>query len=387
MASRRRRFAIVSPNFFPRVCGVGDHSARLGDELLQRGHEVVVFSRGPVERHPAAPEVDARAVEGHLPLVLAHRAGDALARWRPTDLILQFTAQMWDIWRFGSPALPWLAARARRAGARVTLIAHELFVPWLRRPDLFASAIMLRLQMAALLKCCDNVFVTTETRVPFLAPICRILGAPAPRVIRVGANAIPIERGARTDETSPGGPRLGVFSTAAVGKRFDVVLEAFARVVEEIPSARLVLIGDLGSPDRPRVREILEAVRTHPAADRIRMTGKLSLADVAAEMAALDLYLFPMDTGANTRSGTLPVALGSGLPVIAVRGVETDARLFQDGENVVLARGLDGAAFAESALRVLRDPAFAARVGGGARRLYVEHLSWPRIADQLLSAL
>jgi glycosyltransferase involved in cell wall biosynthesis len=205
-----------------------------------------------------------------------------------------------------------------------------------------------------------------------------------PGVIRVGANALPVPR--RPRAAGADGPRLGVFSTAAVGKRFDVVLDAFARVAREHAGAELILIGDLGPPERPRVREILESVRRHPASARIRMTGKLPLSDVAAEIAGLDAYLFPMSTGANTRSGTLPVALGAGLPVVAIHGPETDADLFRDGENVVLAAGLDAPAFAEATLRLLRDHALAARVAEGARRLYEQHLSWPRIADHLLAA-
>jgi glycosyltransferase involved in cell wall biosynthesis len=383
-----RRFALVAPNFHPRVCGVGDHSARLGDELRSRGHEVVVYSRLPVAPHPEAPAVEVRGLPGRVPTLIAHHVARAIAARPPTDVILQYTAQMWDAWRFGSPALIWLAMQARRAGARVTLIAHELYVPWLPRPDLALAALSQRLQLAALVRACDHVFVTTETRAAQIASACALLGAPAPGVIRVGANAIPVPRGPR-DVVAGGrsGPQLGVFSTAAVGKRFDVVLDAFARVAREVPAAELVLIGDLGPPDRPRVREILESVRRHPAAARIRMTGRLPLSDVAAEIGALDAYLFPMSTGANTRSGTLPVALGAGLPVVAVSGPETDADLFRDGENIVLAANLDGLAFADATLRLLRDPALAARVGAGARRLYDEHLAWPRIADHLLAAI
>jgi glycosyltransferase involved in cell wall biosynthesis len=108
---------------------------------------------------------------------------------------------------------------------------------------------------------------------------------------------------------------------------------------------------------------------------------------VARQVAALDVYLFPMDTGANTRSGTLPVALGSGLPVVATSGLETDAALFRDSENILMAPSLDGDAFGAAALRALRDPMLAARVGEGARRLYVEYLSWDRITDDLLARI
>jgi glycosyltransferase involved in cell wall biosynthesis len=179
-------------------------------------------------------------------------------------------------------------------------------------------------------------------------------------------------------------PRLGVFSTAAVGKRFDIVLDAFTTITREFPEAELVLIGDLGPSEAVRVRDIEDAARRHPAARKIRITGRLSLTEIAREVAALDVYLFPMDTGANTRSGTLPVALGSGLPVVAVRGSETDAALFSD-ENLVFASQLSGPAFATAALGLLRDRARMRSVGEGARRLFIEHLSWSRIVDHLLA--
>jgi glycosyltransferase involved in cell wall biosynthesis len=245
---------------------------------------------------------------------------------------------------------------------------------------------MQRVQFAALLACCDQVFVTTGNRLDLVAPYCRALGRPLPEVIRVGANALPAPRGAPSTDDVQRAPRIGVFSTAAVGKRFDVVLDAFARIARQLPSAELVLIGDLGPPDRPAVKEIAQALHRHVARERIRVTGKLSLSEIASEVASLDVYLFPMSTGANTRSGTLPLALGSALPVVAISGAETDGALFRADDNIVFARELSGAAFADAALRVLRDPSLRLRVAAGARRLYAEHLTWQRIADQLLSA-
>jgi glycosyltransferase involved in cell wall biosynthesis len=316
-------------------------------------------------------------------MAIAWRMAAALRAQRPTDVIIQYTAQMWDAWRFGSPAVPWVAGVARRMGARVTFLAHELFLTWHTRPDLMAAATLTRLQFAALARIAHHTFVTTESRIAYAAPWCRMLGLPLPGVIKIGPNALPIA-GAR-DLSPRAAPRIGVFSTAS--KRFDVVLEAFSKVAAVWPDAELVLIGDLGPPDAPQVRAVRDAVSGHPGQARIRLTGKLPLAEVAREVAALDVYLFPMETGANTRSGTLPVALGSGLPVVAISGQETDPGLFRDGDNILLAPALDGAAFGAAALRALGDPALSARVGAGARALYVEHLSWARITDDFLARI
>jgi glycosyltransferase involved in cell wall biosynthesis len=109
------------------------------------------------------------------------------------------------------------------------------------------------------------------------------------------------------------------------------------------------------------------------------------LSEVAVEVANLDVFLFPMETGANTRSSTLPVALGSGVPVVAVKASETDESLFRHTENVFFARDLTATAFAEAALRLVRDPGLRSQLVSGSRQLYESHLSWPRIADQLLA--
>ncbi len=131
------------------------------------------------------------------------------------------------------------------------------------------------------------------------------------------------------------------------------------------------------------------AVDRHPARAKIRLTGRLTLEEVADEMAALDVYLFPMTTGANTRSSTLPVAMGTGLPTVAIRGSETDADLFRDGDNISFADALTGEAFARAALAIIdgRPGVVAARQTAGALRLYDEHLEWEHLVDDILPKL
>ena len=51
------------------------------------------------------------------------------------------------------------------------------------------------------------------------------------------------------------------------------------------------------------------------------------------------------------------------------------------------AKAVAGAAFAEATLGILRDPLLRSRVAAGALRLYVDHLSWQRIVDELLAAI
>jgi glycosyltransferase involved in cell wall biosynthesis len=289
---------------------------------------------------------------------------------------------MLGAWRLGSAATFWLAAAARRQGMNVVLLAHELFLPWKKRPDLALGAAALRVQMAAMMKIAHHVLVTMDMRTEELAPLARVVRPEHPvGVVRVGSGAQPIPRRLR-----PGRLRLGMFSTLASTKRFDVLLDCFRIVQQRRPEAELLVLGDLGDAQDRRVRAFQEAAAAHPAASRIRLCGKQALADIAREVAELDVYLFTMTTGANTRSSTLPTALGTGLPVVAISSVETDD-IFVDGQNLLFADELSGEAFARAVLRIADDPALAARLSKGAQELYDRQFTWKTIVDRLLASI
>ena len=353
---------------------------RLAEELQRRGFDCKLFTRAPAETNPEAPSVPVVGAHGATPLLIVESLRRQIAAFAPTDLMIQYTPQMFGAWRLGSPAIVWLAQWARRAGMNVVLLAHEMFLPWNRRPDLALGAALMRVQFAALMKSVHRVLVTVDRRAMEIEKLVGLVGVdPYPGVVRIGTAALPLSRSAGS-----GALRMGVFSTLAADKRFDVVLDCFAVVSARQPKAELVILGDLGGDDDPRVQALRRAIEAHPARDRIRLPGKQTLAEIAREVAALDVYLFPMSTGANTRSSTLPLALGTGVPVVAIRGSQTDD-IFVDAENILFASALTGEAFAAATGRLVEEAGLAARVAEGAKNLYGRHLTWERIGDQLLA--
>jgi glycosyltransferase involved in cell wall biosynthesis len=240
----------------------------------------------------------------------------------------------------------------------------------------------LRAQFAALAAIAHRLFVTVEARAHLAAGLLRAARIKSDvGVIRIGAGALPVPRTPHSN-----GLRLGTFSTLSIGKRMDIVLDSFKFVAERRPDARLTVLGDLAHSGEALLRKFEDAIAAHPARDRIRIAGKQSLSEIAREVADLDVFLFPMETGANTRSSTLPLALGSGVPVVATRGRETDD-LFVDQENIVLADALEADAFGAATLRLVNDKALSERVSRGAETLYRDHLSWQRIGDRLLAEI
>ncbi len=378
----QRRIAILTANFHPVTCGVGDHSLRLASELRARGVDVRVFTRAPAEPHPEDAAVEVETCPGAAPAAFVRAAAPAILAWRATDVVIQYVPHMLGASRFGSAAVPRLCRALRRSGVGVTVFAHELYLPWSPRPDLALGAALNRAQLLATIAASDGCLVTTESRRHEVERLLRRAGASASvTVVPVGSNATPVPARPR-----PGRFDVGTFSSRTPNKRLDVALEAFAAIAARVPHARLVLVGDSGAGATAFAREFEARLRAHPAAARIVATGKRPLPEVAARVAELDVFLFAMDVGATTRSSTLPLPLGSGVPVVASRGRETGP-LFVADESVVFAEELSGPAFARAAERLRSDAALRERVARGGRALFQEHLAWGRLGDRILDAL
>jgi glycosyltransferase involved in cell wall biosynthesis len=341
----------------------------------------VVLTRRPAEPHPLAPEVPAVGFDAASPRAIVRAILRWLAEQPGHEIILQYTSQMFGASRFGSWAVQHLVGALRARGSPVNILLHELYLPWSARPDLLLGAVAQRMQLAVCARRATRLVVTTKARLSLVSRWFQALpGSPAVRLTPIGSPVAPVPW-----SPSRRGFRVGTFSTLAAGKRFDVVLDAFARIAREVPDAELWLLGDmLGRQDR-RTRHFVRAVAAHPARDRIHMPGKQPLVIVAEIVASFHAFLFVMESGATTRSSTLPLALGSGVPVIATRGPETDD-VFQDGHNLLFAPSLSGEAFADSVLRLREEPDLAAKVSQGALALHDRCLSWPRIVDCLLDS-
>lgn len=143
-------------------------------------------------------------------------------------------------------------------------------------------------------------------------------------------------------------------------------LRAFEMMAGEFPQAELVLVGY--GPDLDALRAAAEA---SPFAARIRLTGRLSPAEIATELAASQVYLQHSREVGGWVEGfgvTLTEAGAAGLPLLAsATGGLIDQ--IEEGENGFLFPQGDSAAQAELMRRLAADPALRARLGEGARQL------------------
>jgi len=139
-------------------------------------------------------------------------------------------------------------------------------------------------------------------------------------------------------------------------KGFDLLVRALPSVIAQIPSARVVLVGE--GPERAGLDAIAVSLGV---ADRLRMTGEI--ADVTTHLAAADVVAVP---SRNEGMGRVIVeAMALGLPVVAaaVGGIPD---VVTDGECGRLVEPDDVDALAEALVEFGRDPVLRRKLGEAA---------------------
>ena len=131
-------------------------------------------------------------------------------------------------------------------------------------------------------------------------------------------------------------------------KGHDVLLRAFPRVLDRVPGARLVIVGDGG--DRAALAALAAELGI---AQAVRFAGQLRAAEVRGHLRAARVFVLP------SRSEGLPIALleamAAGVPVVATAAGGTPEVL--EGGCGVLVPPEDAAALGEAVAALLLDAA------------------------------
>lgn len=160
----------------------------------------------------------------------------------------------------------------------------------------------------------------------------------------------------------------------------DLLVDSFHRVLETIPTARLILVGD--GPTRPLVeRKILraglqQAVILAGPVDHEQVPELLSVADVAV---APSPPFFPGHGGTPLK---LFEYMAAGKAVVAT-GMSQARAVIRDGHNGLIVEPENVTAFADAILSVLNDPSRREQLSQNARQQAIEQYSWKRYAERL----
>jgi glycosyltransferase involved in cell wall biosynthesis len=139
-------------------------------------------------------------------------------------------------------------------------------------------------------------------------------------------------------------------------KGFDLLVRALPSVIAQIPSARVVLVGE--GPERAGLDAI---ARSLGVTERLRMTGET--ADMTTHLAAADVVAVPSRNEGMGRVIVEAMALGLSVVATAVGGIPD---VVTDGECGRLVEPDDVDALAEALVELGRDPALRRKLGEAA---------------------
>lgn len=369
-----KKTLFVTNDFGPRAGGIESFIIGLIEHLPFGSTTVYTSAQGDTHAY------DATWLEKYGVRVIRDRAKILLPTPRITgDIVRLIKAEAIETVAFGAAApLALMASRLRGAGVgRIIALTHGHEVWWSK---VFPFTRAMR-------RIGSSVDVLT-----YLGEFTRtaIAGALAPKsagaMVKI-APGIDTEHFAPIDSSSLR-ESLGLSQKkviVSVGrlvhrKGQDRLIESMRAIVQEVPTAHLLLIGE--GPYREHLQAL---VRKYALDDHISFIGRIQYADLPQYICLGEIFAMP----SRSRFFGLEVeglgivyleASACGLPVIAgASGGAPDALI--DGTTGVVVDGLDSAAIAVAAINLLNNPAQARLMGQAGRRWIVEKWRWQIWAD------
>lgn len=178
-----------------------------------------------------------------------------------------------------------------------------------------------------------------------------------------------------------GDPVVACVGRLVKRKGQDVLVEAWPRVREEIPNARLLLVGE-----GPLLDDLATAAQRQPTG-AVTLTGRVPWEELPAHHAAADVFAHPnRDRWLGLESEGFGVifleAQAVGRPVIAGDSGGAPEALVP-GETGVLVDGSSVTAVADAVVSMLSDPARCKQMGTAGRRFVEENFDWDVIVARL----
>jgi glycosyltransferase involved in cell wall biosynthesis len=165
-------------------------------------------------------------------------------------------------------------------------------------------------------------------------------------------------------------------------KRVDIALQAFAKVAQAYPQARLVLAG----PDEEGLApELLEQAQALGLSERVHLTGLLDEKQVLAALGDSLLLMMPSEPRSENFGMSALEALAAGVPVLASEGVPLGHWAAENGAGLVVDCSVE--AFARGLDQMLGNPGCLHHLGDTGRRLAEAHFDQDRVARRWITQL
>ncbi|MBM4467742.1 MAG: glycosyltransferase family 4 protein [Chloroflexi bacterium] len=163
------------------------------------------------------------------------------------------------------------------------------------------------------------------------------------------------------------------------------VVEIFRRVLDQVPEAKLLVVGKGFFGEEERLKELMREARI---ADHLVYVGWVEPDELPAYFAAADVAIYPYDDTLINRTKCavkLIDLMAAGVPVVADDVGQNGEYVVHGVSGLLVATG-DTDAFAGRVIELLRDEGLRARLGEEAQRRILEEFDWGKLAARVEEA-
>jgi len=384
------RVLLISADFPPVASGEADHARALASRLAEAGHDVHVLTsalRGVQfeRRYTVYPHIKRwnwRAVPGVARLI---------RRLRPDVMFIVYLSGMYG----RHPMATFLPSLARRLSPKTGIVVQIEYTGGIAETLGFGVTLLRRIAVwlvgdapvsyayGTLLSASDRIVGLSELHLARLkrehsgvATKASLIPQPPTVVLNSDGPAHARSAGRRALGVGDDEGLIVFFGHVYSGKRFDLLLDAFARLIETRPTLRLAVVG--GPLQHPNASGENEqwlnhylALRERAAAtgieERVAWCGDCPADEprTSSYLYAADIIVLPFARGVQLNHGSFSAAADHGRPIVTTRAPETEGA-FVHGENVFLVEPGDAAALGDGLESLLRDDAMRERLSQGA---------------------
>ncbi|MCX7886974.1 MAG: glycosyltransferase family 4 protein [Verrucomicrobiae bacterium] len=172
-------------------------------------------------------------------------------------------------------------------------------------------------------------------------------------------------------------PTVGKIARFSRLKGHQFLFEIAPRIVEAVPNARFLLVGD--GIYRARYERLAERLGLR---DSFEFAGLVPPSQIPAYLARMTVLVH-----LSLREGlarALPQAMACGKPVVSF-DIGGAREVCRDNETGFLVRAGDTTALADAVIRLLQDKALAAKLGAAGRELVRQHFAEETMVEQIES--
>jgi len=368
--------------YAPSIGGIENHIVRLSNMLRNMGHEVTIITHkvipprqnnGTNAQIGDSHETDVIRVPG---LVVCMNGDDPLfdpvAMYKINNIVRDTHFDIVHGHSYGSFITLTGLMTAKKIGVPTVLTKHSTNMTG-ERPGII-NQIMLTAERICINRFCDAVITVSrttagelgQTTVPKYVVPCGVdYEQWCPKIEE--RQRVRTELGFHEDHVV-----VGFLSRFIRTKGLLHLIKIFRRIIEDLPYARLLLVGD-----GPLYTRVDRMINKYDLQDRVVMTGFQPWDMTPAFLNAMDVFAFPSYKEAF--GAALAEAMSCGLPVVS--SINDGAReLIDNGETGFLAENHEE--FYISLVKLAMDASLRKRIGENGRDFIQRHCNWPVVAEK-----